>query len=112
MVDNLNKSDNLRLKATYKELTYSTIYYFFNKNCEVQKENKNIFSSRKILQSDNYLKLRRSGIKRIKSKIDFQQNKGKSQYFKEIINIAFSVSPITENEITETQKLIENIRGI
>lgn len=100
-------NDVVSVQLAYECGSISTIHYYSNGHIAIPKERVEIFFSGKIIQINNFIRLRAFGFgKRINKRL-WKQNKGQNECIDAFISSVSNsfASPITFSEIEETSKL-------
>ena len=104
--DNKLCSDTFSLQISFKDGSIGTVHYFSNGNKSFPKERLEVFAGNKIIQLDNFRKLRAWGIKGFIKSRTFNQDKGQKDCVKEFLNCiqGKSIDPIPRSQIFEVQR--------
>ena len=100
-------SDTLTISLEFENGSIGTIHYLSNGHKSISKERLEVFFDGKVLQLDNFRKLKGYGIPGFSKMTRFRQDKGQLNCAKLFINVIKNgeVSPIPLNEILEVSKI-------
>ena len=97
----------------FKNGSIATINYFSNGHKSFPKERLEVFGDQKVLQLDNFKKLKGWGLKNFKNQTSFYQDKGQKSCVESFLKaIQYTgEDPIQRNQIFEVQRwLLEAIK--
>ncbi len=101
--------DTFSIQLKFKEGSIGTIHYFANGHKSFAKERLEIFSSGKIIQLDNFRKLKTWGIPGFNKVFNLTQDKGQNNCAKAFMQgIKNNFNPIPIEEIIEVQRFLLN----
>ncbi len=105
-MDSLTK-DTASIQLNFEDGSIGTIHYFSNGSKSFSKERLEVFTAGRILQLDNFRKLRGYGWPGFKKMNLWQQDKGQEACVKAFVNALLKrdVSPISIEEIYEVSKI-------
>ena len=99
--------DTFSIQLKFEEGSIGTIHYFSNGHKSFAKERLEIFGSGKIIQLDNFRKLKTWGIPSLNNKFNFVQDKGHDSCAQSFMQgIKNNFFPIPIEEIIEVQRLL------
>jgi predicted dehydrogenase len=103
--------DSTTITLTFADGSIGTIHYLSNGSKAFAREQLQVFCGGKILQLDNYRKLRGWGWKKFPHQSSWRQDKGQDNCIKAFIQriIKGESSPITFDELMEVSKIIIDI---
>ena len=105
--------DTFSLQMCFKNGSIATINYFSNGHKSFPKERLEVFGDQKVLQLDNFRKLKGWGLKNFKNQTSFYQDKGQKSCVESFLKAIQYVGedPIERNQIFEVQRwLLEAIK--
>ena len=106
-LNEFSEGDTVTINLKFHDGSIGTIHYFANGSKSFPKERLEIFSAGKILQLDNFRKLRGFNWPGFKKMDLWRQDKGQTACVKEFLNAVKekTVSPIPIEEIFEVAKI-------
>ncbi|WP_198644279.1 Gfo/Idh/MocA family protein, partial [Mammaliicoccus fleurettii] len=108
MEDKNDTFDTFSILLKFENGSIATINYFANGNKSLPKEHITIYSEKRIIEIDNFIKLRAMGFKGFKSLKLKKQDKGHGEcinQFLESVNTNNSTQPIPVEDIFEVSKI-------
>ena len=104
-------NDTVTLQLSFENGSIGTIHYFTNGNRSISKERLELFSAGRVLQLDNFIKLKAYGVKGFKKMSLRRQDKGQNKCAKAFIDAIKngSAAPIPLDEILEVAKVTINL---
>ena len=108
---NSENNDTFSLNFNFDNGSIGTIHYFSNGSKSFPKERLEIFSGNKILQLDNFRRLRGYGFKNFKSMNTWNQDKGQNMCAKAFVDSVKNANsaPISFEEIIEVSRITISI---
>lgn len=99
--------DTISLQLKFVNGSIGTINYFCNGNDTISKERLEIYTNQKIIQLDNFKKIKFHGNTELKNTSQWKQDKGQEKCVKEFVNsvIYKKPSPISIEDIFEVSKI-------
>ena len=99
--------DSVTITLSFSCGSIGTIHYFANGHKSVPKERLEIFCSGKIIQLDNFTKMKAYGFPKIKNRRLLKQDKGQMECVKTFLQVAETGgdAPIPFSELYEVHKI-------